>query len=197
MNFHCHCFESLSIRRCVLCGRSRGRHAPPGDARVTMIQDMAVDLCVVSAPRWHMDSLDADDPLEQWDTMTVDRSARIAMLTGPHFEDLVAGRPWRGRPVCEVFDEPVADVLEPLLNAAQRTAHGAQLHTIYKSKALTLFAYPLRNEVQGVVGSHIIYRPTKYSQADISALIAGTAAACPPAPALPAPASPTVTALSP
>ena len=70
----------------------------------------------------------------------------------------------------DVFAKPVSDILVPLIDTAMK-GKSPQLHTIFRSQSLTLFAYPLYNERSDVIGVHIVYRPTKYEQRDIHSIL--------------------------
>ena len=72
--------------------------------------------------------------------------------------------------MADVFAKPILDILTPLV---EMTLEGKspQLHTIYKSQGLTLFAYPFYNESRVVIGAHVIYRPTTYERSDITNIL--------------------------
>lgn len=187
MSFHCHCLEGLSIRKCIVqmrcccccCpkkqvpARSRATHS-----RVMMIHDLSLDLCVVSAPHRHLASLGDDDQEGEWDFLTVGKQKDVVLLAGPRFTHFaLADRDtYRGQNISDVFPRGIVDILMPVLDMALG-GNSSQLHTIFKSQSLTMFAYPITNEVADVIGAHVVYRPTKYTQADIASLISrGTAA---------------------
>lgn len=146
---------------------------------MVMVQDISLDLCVISAPTKHLTTLgvDGDENAEQWDYLIVDAQKKVIMMSGQRFAKFCAHEcteshvdSCKGRALKEVFPKSVTDILEPLLDATMR-GESPQLHTIFQSQNLTLFAYPMNNETGDVIGATIVYRPTKYNQADIASLI--------------------------
>lgn len=184
------CFQGLKIEKCSCtpgswscCAKKEpdgnASTTKPQPAHVMIIEDVSIDLCVVSAPHRYLQSLGEpnDNPDQRWDFITVDKDKNMIMIAGDRFnhfcinpELVVTVDTCRGKPLADVFPRSITDVLNPLLDIAIQGTSG-QLHTIYKSHSLTMFAYPIRNERGDSVGAYLIYRPTKYNQADIAKLI--------------------------
>ena len=142
-----------------------------------MMVDVNMELCLVSAPHQRLDTLGNDTPEDPWDYLTVDRNGKLVR----HFCILpalaaptAAADLCKGRAMTDVFPKGITDVFAPLVDVAMHGLTG-QLHTIYKAQSLTLFVFPLMNDVNSVIAATIIYRPTKYNQVDIAKLISGTA----------------------
>ena len=148
-----------------------------------LIHDTAVDLCVVSAPKRHLATLGCDGNDQTWDFLSVDKDMRMVMLAGERFHELSGNdthlmafpNACLGKPMANVFAKPILDILTPLV---EMTLEGKspQLHTIYKSQGLTLFAYPFYNETHAVIGAHVVYRPTTYDRSDITNILSRTTA---------------------
>lgn len=198
MSIQIRCFEGLSIKRCICswsgccCKKKEGGGAEPSSsktqAHVMMIQDIGLDLTVVSAPHRFLHTLGEETSPEEepWDFMTVDKDRRLIMVAGERFVGFssdpdLAKRPdaCRKKTIDAVFPRGVLDIFNPLLGVAL-TGRGGQLHSIYKGHGLTFFAFPLPNETGDVVGAYIMYRPTRYNQADIAKLISQGPAPAPP-----------------
>lgn len=174
------CCQGLTIKKidfgaCCRRAEEDDQRTPTGN-RVMMIHDTSLDLCVVSAPNRLLKTLGVpagEVTVCSWDFMSVDKQHRLVMLAGNRFHELSGNQfaggdadECMGVPIAEAFTKPVADILTPLVEMAQQ-GKSPQLHTIYRSQALTLFAYPMYNEHSDVIGVHIVYRPTKYAQAEI------------------------------
>ena len=177
MSVTLNCCQGLTIRElsCGPCARTSKRNGP--GTRVMMIHDTSVDLSVVTAPNRRLDSLGVDEPAAAWDFMDVDNRSRMVMLAGTRMHELSNNRFAGGDPnacaglaVVDVFPKSVSDILLPLIDMAL-AGKSPQLHTIYQSQSLTLFAYPLYNEVSDVIGAHIVYRPTSYDKRDIQTIL--------------------------
>lgn len=158
---------------------NKRKASKPG--RIMLIHDTALSLTVVSAPNRRLETLGSGENAKQltsWDFLTVDKDSQLVMLTGDRFLDLAGNDPdimtsadaCRGRHISDVFSKPILDILTPLIDMTLE-GKSPQLHTIFKSHSLTLFAYPMYNEVRSVIGAHIIYRPTAYDKTDITNLI--------------------------
>jgi hypothetical protein len=186
MSLSVHCFENLSIKRCIFgdggcfCGSGRSREPTEdaGAAHVLMIQDLSLDLCVVNAPHRHLTTVgEESDDGTAWDYLTVDKDLHTVMVIGERFEQFLADPAFRERPdamrgqsLAETFTKGIVDILSPLLQVAITGSTG-QLHTIFRGHNLTLFAFPLLCDTGDVIGAHVMYRPTKYNQVDIAKLI--------------------------
>lgn len=186
------CFQDLVVKRCICEGPTffccRRRRAGADDAaaaepHVLVIQDISLDLCVVSAPHRHLTTLGEEPSDDRWDFMMVDREKRAVMIAGERFAEFAVDPAHvervdaaRGLPIDEVFPRAITDILHPLVEMVLQGRAG-QLHTIFRSKSLTLFASPVLNEAADVTGATVVYRPTKYAQADIASLLSRDAAA--------------------
>jgi len=156
------------------------RPAQVAHEQVMMIQDISLDLTVVSAPHRLLRTISETPPDDEpWDYMTVDPDRKLVMLAGQRFLGFAgihqaefAERPdaCRGRTIADVFPRGILDIFTPLLDFALGGENG-QLHSIFKGQGLTFFAYPFHNENKEVIGVHIVYRPTRYDASDIAALI--------------------------
>lgn len=196
MSIQVRCFEGFNIKRCVCSWAGCCKSAEPGggpepsssktQTHIMMIQDIGLDLTVVSAPHRFLHTLGEETSPEEepWDFMTVDKDRRLVMLVGERFlyfanDPSLSIRPdaCRKKLIDDVFPRGVMDIFNPLLSVAL-CGKGGQLHSIYKGHGLTFFAFPLFNETRQIIGAHVIYRPTRYNQADIAKLISqGTQAA--------------------
>lgn len=187
MSLSIHCFEELTIRRCICdpascfpCFRKKRQRRHHTDSAskspMIMIQDINPELCIVNAPHQHITTLGTDTPEDPWDYLVVDRDNKLVMFSGSRFRDFCVHAKTqpsdlhKGQPLADVFPKNIVDIFIPLVDVALRGL-GGQLHTIYKTQGLTLFVFPMLNETSNVVGASIIYRPTKYNQMDIAKLI--------------------------
>ena len=179
MSITFNCFEGLNIQRCNI-GFCRPKKQVEG--RVVLIHDKAIDLCVVSAPNRKLDTvgITSDEFNYPWDFMTIDKDLNLVMMTGVRFLELSLhaerysqrADACKGEPIAEAFQRAAVDIFIPLLRSAL-LGNSPQLHTIYKAKTLTLFAFPFRNELKEVIGVHVIYRPTKMNPSEIATLLPG------------------------
>lgn len=167
---------------------SPSKQHPP---HMMMIQDLSLDLTVVSAPHRLLETL-GDDTRETdpWDFMSVDKERRLVMLTGKRFLGFANKFPefaeradaCRGKSMDDVFPRGIIHIFNPLLTFSLQ-GDGGQLHSIYCGHSLTFFAYPFKNESGHVIGVHVVYRPTRYDAQDIAAMITtGASEPRPPAP---------------
>lgn len=178
MSVSVHCFEGLTIKRCIwpssccCCPKKKPR------PRIVLIQEMHLDLCIVNAPHQIITSLGANRSTDPWDFLIVDRDVNMVMFTGARFHDFCMDKTLltapvdacKGTPLVDLFHKSMVDIFNPLLDVAWKSIPG-QLHTIYKGQSLTFFVYPIVNENKTVVGATILYRPTQYNVTDISQLI--------------------------
>ena len=123
------CFQGLSIKKvdfggcCKRRGDTEDDDAPPG--RVMIIQDTALDLCVVSAPNRLLETpgvAPGGQHLAEWDFLSVDKDQRLVMMSGER-QRTVGYRFDAGSAddcidlhIAEVFAKPVTDILIPLIN---------------------------------------------------------------------------------
>lgn len=205
MSVHCHCFEGLNIRKCIVddscccrcCGKSKSarnsqrgtpkpsaRSPTSNQAKVMMIYDVSHDLSVVSRPHRHVTSLIDNISDEPWDFMIIDKNHRLVMMTGDRFYSFCTmaspstmqhirsrSDACRGMKLADLYPKCITAFFDPLIDLSLNQNKSAQLHTTLAQKSLTMFAYPLCNENDDVVGVQIIYLPTTYNKTDIATLI--------------------------
>lgn len=171
MSLSIHCFEGLKINKisCLFpcCRRKRKNDDNP----VIMIQDIGVDFWVINAHKSIIDNIEKTSPNEKWDILVLGNDGLVAELSGERFQKLRNKGEYIGKKLSDVFPESIVEALDPLVEFVTKNEKATQLHTIYKMKKLTLFAYPIKNEKDKLIGVNIIYRPSKYSKSDIASII--------------------------
>lgn len=110
-------------------------------------------------------TLNSKEPIVNWSTMTVDNTGRVVALCGGMLMAASIGKV--GDHLNQCFKGSFKTVIRSMYKIAMKQKCTVQLNCVHGRKSVTMIMYVLHGMENGIIGAHMVCRPTQYDVQDI------------------------------